>query len=90
MGKTKLTKKNFGEVMATIRREAGDESPPDASNDSRTYVEEFTLALESIVRANKPGAATIVKTIDAMLDGLVSEDFYGTEAQNDPRGDQRD
>ena len=27
--------------------------------------------------------------LNAFLDRLVEEDYFGTEAQNDPRGDQR-
>ena len=27
---------------------------------------------------------------DAMLDKLLAEDFFGTEGQNDPRGDRRE
>lgn len=31
-----------------------------------------------------------VNTLNEVLDSLVSEDFFGTEGQNDPRGDHRE
>lgn len=30
------------------------------------------------------------ETLNEMLDELLSNDFFGTEGQNDPRGDHRD
>ncbi len=32
----------------------------------------------------------IARELDAMLDELLWDDFFGTEGQNDPRGDRRD
>ena len=31
-----------------------------------------------------------VEAVEQMLNDLQGEDFFGTEGQNDPRGDQRD
>lgn len=35
------------------------------------------------------GRKVIASRLNALLDDLVDEDFFGTEAQCDPRGDQR-
>lgn len=35
-------------------------------------------------------AKIIVEKVNAMLDDLLSDDFFGTEGQLDPRGDHRD
>lgn len=40
--------------------------------------------------ADQNWAAQFCKDFDKMLDEQVTQDFYGTEAQCDPRGDQRD
>ncbi len=39
---------------------------------------------------NSPEDATFISgMLDEMLDNLRADDFFGTEAQNDPRGDHR-
>lgn len=38
----------------------------------------------------KAQRAPFVRVLDKILDGLLAEDFFGTEGQNDPRGDHRD
>ena len=39
-----------------------------------------------------PGTAhrAFAETLDRVLDDLLAQDFFGTEGQNDPRGDHRD
>lgn len=39
---------------------------------------------------DEDGALCIATELEFMLDELASEDFFGTERQSDPRGDQRD
>lgn len=39
---------------------------------------------------DKESAKQFCKAFDEFLDELVNHDFFGTEAQCDPRGDQRD
>lgn len=84
MGKTKLTKKNFGEVVKAIL--SGDYDLDDQS----TILAETLSVLETLVEIDVKASPSIVKAMDKMLDNLVSQDFFGTEGQNDPRGDQRD
>lgn len=38
----------------------------------------------------KEGQDVWLESINDMLDGLLGEDFFGTDGQQDPRGDQRD
>lgn len=44
----------------------------------------------SSIRNDSAAAKVLLYQLNEMLDGLANSDFYGTEAQNDPRGDQRD
>lgn len=85
MGKTKLTKKNFGMVMKTIREQANKDD-----NDCLVYVEALTKTLEALTMGDGPVAHGVVSAVDSMLDRLAMQDFFGTEAQRDPRGDQRE
>ncbi len=51
------------------------------------------LVLERIIEAavnDADEAAVYAERLDDMLDDLKMEDFFGTEAQCDPRGDNRD
>lgn len=45
--------------------------------------------LAVFVASNPEQAAYVVEAMNETLDGLVDMDVFGTEAQNDPRGDQR-
>lgn len=89
MGKTKLTKKTFPEVMQAIR-EASSEADTSDSQDAAIMVETLTEVLERLVAYGGAVEKAVVAAMDKALDDLVSEDFYGTEGQSDPRGDQRD
>lgn len=40
-------------------------------------------------RGDKGDEKIIAESFNAMLDDLASDDFFGTEGQNDPRGDRR-
>lgn len=40
-------------------------------------------------KADEDNLDMYVDQVDAMLDGLLSDDAFGTEGQTDPRGDQR-
>lgn len=42
------------------------------------------------VTEDEDDAELLADSMDQMLDDLLSEDFFGTEGQLDPRGDQRD
>jgi len=54
----------------------------------------FEEVLEAIKKnfrdESKDGKEFWVESLNMMLDDMASEDFFGTEGQNDPRGDQRD
>jgi len=47
-------------------------------------------ALMAHAKENPEDIIQISQAFNDMLDDLVSEDFFGTEGQLDPRGDQRD
>lgn len=47
-------------------------------------------SLERMVRYDGFDAKIIRERLDVMLDDLRDEDFFGTEGQNDPRGDGRE
>lgn len=51
----------------------------------------YTLAadLHAILQMPKDERARIAAMLDEMLDDLCSRDAFGTEGQNDPRGDHR-
>lgn len=40
-------------------------------------------------RADKGDEKIIAEAFNDMLDDLLSDDFFGTEGQSDPRGDRR-
>jgi len=42
------------------------------------------------VRSDNDMTETYSDELDMMLDELLGQDFFGTEGQNDPRGDHRD
>ena len=42
-----------------------------------------------LILLRKKERRSAVDTLNDVLDGLLSEDFFGTEGQNDPRGDHR-
>jgi hypothetical protein len=46
--------------------------------------------LQEFAHRDKRDMKTICAALNEMLDNLCSMDFFGTEAQCDPRGDQRD
>lgn len=43
-----------------------------------------------ILEGDKEGIAFGCEVFDDMCDTLMNEDYFGTEGQNDPRGDWRD
>ncbi|MFP2898777.1 hypothetical protein [Corallococcus sp. 4LFB] len=45
---------------------------------------------ETIEPDPKGDGKVYLEKLNALLDDLLSEDFFGTEGQLDPRGDQRD
>lgn len=45
---------------------------------------------DAILATEKEDQKVILAAFDKALDELASNDFFGTEAQCDPRGDQRD
>lgn len=85
----KLTRKTFPEVMAAIRRQA-EASGSNEGHDAILYVATITQVLENHVADKKPGTAALVQALDDMLNDLLGDDAFGTEGQNDPRGDHRD
>lgn len=42
------------------------------------------------IKTDKNDGPVYLERLNRMLDDLRSEDFFGTEGQLDPRGDQRD
>lgn len=51
----------------------------------------FTARLLKIEKfQGKEDLKIVFKAIDSALDALAQDDFFGTERQNDPRGDGRD
>lgn len=44
----------------------------------------------SSIRNDKSAAKVLLYQLNEMLDGLCDSDFYGTEGQLDPRGDNRE
>lgn len=44
---------------------------------------------EAFHGATKAEMKTLCNSVNAMLDELRDDDFFGTEGQNDPRGDHR-
>lgn len=46
--------------------------------------------LVATVLADADTAREFCEAFDAFLDDLLSDDFFGTEGQLDPRGDRRD
>ena len=59
-------------------------------NDIQLRVVTVLHRLTNMVSANEDDAEVILDTFDDYLDSLAQEDFFGTEQQNDPRGDFRD
>jgi hypothetical protein len=55
---------------------------------SRLNVERVAQAFGYM--AAEPGNQNLILAFDLFLDDLLSEDAFGTEGQNDPRGDHRD
>jgi hypothetical protein len=54
-------------------------------------LEKVILKLLDYLKGDDPvGRLMFCRSFDKFLDELVSNDFFGTEAQCDPRGDQRD
>lgn len=45
--------------------------------------------LATMADSSAEDAAIICECLDRMLDDLLSDDFFGTEGQLDPRGDHR-
>lgn len=43
-----------------------------------------------MIRNDKTRTKALLYQMNEMLDGLLDADFFGTEGQTDPRGDQRD
>ena len=62
----------------------------DELNDIQVRVVTVLHRLTNMVSANEDDAEVILDTFDDYLDSLAQEDFFGTEQQNDPRGDFRD
>jgi hypothetical protein len=44
---------------------------------------------EAILKMNARDRRVVCNALNAALDELAAEDAFGTEMQNDPRGDQR-
>ena len=60
----------------------------------KVKIANFKKVLANIERKFSEGdeddKAAWVEALNTMLDDLHADDFFGTEGQNDPRGDQRD
>lgn len=50
----------------------------------------FAGLLEKEIRGNSDVAKELADEFNEWMDKLYGEDFFGTEGQNDPRGDHRD
>lgn len=53
-------------------------------------VDEVFRNIKEMISKDKRDAKIIINAMNNMLDDLLSEDFFGTEGQLDPRGDWRD
>ncbi len=47
------------------------------------------LTIADRIGKDSDDAAVYIEELNAMLDDLLSQDFFGTEGQGDPRGDHR-
>ena len=55
--------------------------------------EEMTDVWERLIffiRGDTDSESIVAEEFNRMLDTLLADDFFGTEGQNDPRGDHRD
>lgn len=52
--------------------------------------DKILINIREMMLKDKNDAKIIVDAMNKMLDDLLSEDFFGTEGQLDPRGDWRD
>lgn len=60
----------------------------DATNPGEDF--RLPVALANVLDLPKVDRARFATAFDKKLDVLCAEDFFGTEAENDPRGDHRD
>lgn len=89
--------KDDREVIAgRIQREASlsDASWAEALTSGETYRgdddDRLAPMLAAVLYLRKAGRAPFVCVFDKILDDLLADDFFGTEGQNDPRGDHRE
>ena len=96
MVRTMALGKNDREVIRLrIQREAGLSDAPWAerltSGDTWRGDGDDSLAPDFAAVLDLPQSERepFVRVFDKILDGLLAEDFFGTEGQSDPRGDHR-
>ena len=46
--------------------------------------------LDNILKMEKRDRDPLIKAFDTVLEAFCEDDFFGTECQNDPRGDGRE
>lgn len=84
------------EVSRRIRREAAPSDAPwaeavtDVSVGCPGRADLLTPMFVAVLDLPKAEREPFVRVLDKILDGLLAEDFFGTEGQNDPRGDHRE
>lgn len=55
----------------------------------KNYIKVLNQMIEDFKDADKEHRGVWVEELNVMLNNLLGEDFFGTEGQRDPRGDQR-
>jgi len=56
----------------------------------KSFIKVLNKISKAFKETDKEEKKEWVKWLNQSLDELLHEDFFGTEGQNDPRGDQRD
>lgn len=57
---------------------------------TRKNADKVLARIGNDIREGSAAAKVLLYQLNEMLDGLAGSDFYGTEGQLDPRGDNRD
>ena len=63
---------------------------PKANRMTRKNARKVLMATADMIEKDKDRGKELVAELNKMLDGLLNDDFFGTEGQCDPRGDWRD
>lgn len=56
---------------------------------NRKNARKALLRLADMIEQDDHDGPVLINELNSMLDDLLADDFFGTEGQNDPRGDHR-